>query len=551
MIRFRFPFFRSTPLAIVTAMLLLLGACTTVIPKQDLLTEAEASGFKETTRYHRVMEILYLLEKQSPCLRVDTYGKTAEGRAMPLAVMGDPLPRSPKAAHASGRPVLFINANIHAGEVAGKEACLMLMRDLLLGDLKPLLKETVVLIAPIYNIDGNERIDPTNRYWQNGPERGVGIRSNAQHLDLNRDMMKLETPEARAMTKNILSLWKPHMVVDCHTTNGSYHREPITYAPPHTPLADEALLRYNQDVMLPWIDRQTEEKHGYEAIPYGNFRDAMNPELGWYSFDHKPRYVSNYICLRNQLSILIEMYAYADYETRVRSCRAFLQSIIEFCGKESEKVKDVVAHAEKATLKAADPGQDPLRFHTEFEQIVSDEKLVIQGYKMEMYVREDGRKRPRPFLDEPREYTVPYYGRFKALDEGTPLPDSYFFPRALIEVREKLVQHGIDVEEINEPFTIELEVFDIEKIACSDNLYQGHRLQQLSGRWEKQSHSFPSGAFRVTTRQPLARLAAYLLEPESDDGLASWNFLDRYLTRGPWDPRPGTYPIMKWYDKVE
>jgi hypothetical protein len=164
-----------------------------------------------------------------------------------------------------------------------------------------------------------------------------------------------------------------------------------------------------------------------------------------------------------------------------------------------------------------------------------------------MVMKEDekGRKRPRPLYSEPLAYTLPYYGLFRATDEGTPLPGAYLFPRGLVEIQEKLKQHGIVVKEIKEPFSAVVQAFEIEEYEYASKLYQGHLLGKLKGRWENQEFSFPGGAFLVPTRQPLAMLAAYLLEPESDDGLACWNFFDRYITRGNWDPRPGTYPVMK------
>ena len=242
---------------------------------------------------------------------------------MPLAVMGNPPPAGPEALDRDRTTVVFINANIHAGEVAGKEACLMLMRDLLAQDPVPYLDHTVLLVCPVYNGDGNERIDPANRFWQPNPEGGVGIRQSAQDLDLNRDQMKMDSPEARALIEKILVRWDPDLVVDCHTTNGSYHQEPITYAHPHTPVIHDPLMTFNRDVMLPWIVKHCREMpRGYLAIPYGNFRNSGS-EQGWYSFDHRPRYLSNYAGLRNSLSILIEMYVYASYEDRVPSLSGF------------------------------------------------------------------------------------------------------------------------------------------------------------------------------------------------------------------------------------
>lgn len=513
-----------------------LSACTAPKNFDPPLTRAESSGFTETSRYDEVIDFLKACDANSDRLRIDSFGTSAEGRLLPLAVLGNPVPKNPSEIDRTKTTVVYINANIHAGEVAGKEACLMLIREIVTGELASLLDNTVLLICPIYNADGNERIDVNNRSRQKGPEKGVGIRPNAQFLDLNRDMMKLESPEAQNLVKNVLVRWDPHLVVDCHTTNGSYHREPITYAPPHTPLAHAALMDYNSNVMLPWIAKRTLERNDYASIPYGNFKDAMKPEVGWETFDHKPRYVSNYVSLRNQLSILIEMYAYAEYEVRVKACRAFLQSIMEFTDENGEAMRRVKAEAEAAPLE---------RFHLSYAVESLDASITIQGFRMEMMENESGRKRARPILDEPVDYLVPYFGRFKPDDEGLPVPESYLFPRGLVEVKEKLDQQGIIMEEVAQPFIAEALAFEIEKIDFRENLYQGHRLQTLSGQWLQKSVSFPGGAYRVPMNQPLGRLAAYLLEPQSDDGLACWNLLDRYLNRGPWDARPGTYPVVK------
>jgi hypothetical protein len=518
-------------------LIIALSACT--IPSKDFdppLTRAESSGFTETSRYAEVIEFLATCAQNSDLVRLDSFGATAEGRTLPLAVLGDPPPKDPSEIDRSRTMVVYVNANIHAGEVAGKEACLMLIRQIATGELASLLKDTVLLICPIYNADGNERIDVNNRSWQKGPEKGVGIRTNAQSLDLNRDMMKLESLEAQSLVRNVLVRWDPHLVVDCHTTNGSFHREPITYAPPHTPMAHAALLDYHTGVMLPWIAKRTLERDRFASIPYGNFKDAMNPEQGWSTFDHKPRYVSNYVSLRNQLSILIEMYAYAEYEERVKACRAFLQSIVEFAAANGEAMRRVKAQAEKTPLE---------RFHLSFAAQAYEEPITIQGYRMEMTENESGRKRARPLLDQPVNYVVPYFGKFTATDDGLPLPESYLFPRGLIELKEKLDQQGIVMEEITQPFTAKASVFDIEKIEVSERLYQGHRLQTLTGAWVEKNVSFPAGAYRVPVAQPLGRLAAYLLEPQSDDGLACWNGLDRYLNRGVWDTRPGTFPVVR------
>src|SRR4029450_6098101 len=119
-------------------------------------------------------------------------GQPEEGARMPCVPLSTPAV-SKLSELPAGRPVVFILANIHGGEVEGKEAVQVLMRRMTGGDLRPLLDRMVIIIAPVYNIDGNEAIDVMNRTAQYGPPGGVGRRENAKGLDLNRDYMKLES----------------------------------------------------------------------------------------------------------------------------------------------------------------------------------------------------------------------------------------------------------------------------------------------------------------------------------------------------------------------
>lgn len=196
---------------------------------EKLLTVAESSGFTATSRYTDVMEFIQKLQVLTPYIRVETLCVSTERRNVPLLVLGNPLPSSPSELRRDKRAVIYIQANIHAGEVEGKEASLMLARDILLQPKPPYLDKLIILIAPIFNADGNEKISPENRKNQIGPEKGVGVRYNGQNLDLNRDGIKMESPEVQGLARNILHRWDPVLLIDCHTTNGSYHKEPVTY----------------------------------------------------------------------------------------------------------------------------------------------------------------------------------------------------------------------------------------------------------------------------------------------------------------------------------
>ena len=197
------------------------------------------------------------------------FGRTQEGRALPLVILSDPPVSQPREARAAGKPVIFIMANIHAGEVEGKEAVQHLARRLLTGDLRPLLDKLIILIAPDYNADGNEQISATHRTAQNGPIGGVGIRENAEGLDLNRDYIKMEAPETRALI-GLFNTWDPHLTVDLHTTDGSYHGYHLTYSIPLNPTSDTNILSYSRDTMMPALT-QAMSKDGFRTYYYGNF----------------------------------------------------------------------------------------------------------------------------------------------------------------------------------------------------------------------------------------------------------------------------------------
>ncbi len=544
------PLIRAKRPALLPAAFLLcalLPACSLVLPDpaelhKMPLVRAERSGFTETTRYRETLEFLHVLEELSDRARVELFGATAEGRPLPLIVLGNPPPAGPDEIDRNRTTVVFILANIHAGEVEGKEASLMLARDIVSGPLSCLLEKTVILVAPDFNADGNERISVENRRWQAGPSGGVGARANAQNLDLNRDFMKIESPEMLSLLTGVILRWDPDLLVDCHTTNGALHKEPICYAPSHSPLGDPDILAFDRDVMLPWVVGETLERDGYPAIPYGFWKNRADPEEGWITFGHEPRYGTNYWGLRNRHSILIEIYAYADFETRVKSCYAFLRSILDFARREGSELRRLVRAADGAAAAGLDRP-----FHWEFEATAFEKPITIMGYEP---TRE--RRDPKnPGVE--KNYTVPFYGCFRPVDAGKPLPEQgWIVRRGSVNVLDKLLQHGIRITEIGRDETthglpaVKTEVFTIDEIIPAEHLFQGHWNTRLKGRWRKKNITLEAGDYLVPAKQPLAMLAASLLEPESGDGLAFWNFMDRYITKGTFDSTPAPYPVLRW-----
>src|SRR6266436_6157241 len=265
----------ATAFPAVVMLALVPLAATPQPPEDSLKSRAEQTNYEETSRYDDVVRFFNQLQQRTSLMRLENFGKSHEGRALPLAILSDPPIAQPREARVSGKPIVFVLANIHAGEVEGKEAAQHLARRLLNGDLRPLLKKLIILIVPIYNADGNERISLTNRVPQNGPIGGVGKRENAQGLDLNRDFIKLEAPETQSLIR-LCNRWDPHIMVDLHTTDGSYHGYHLTYSIPLNPSVDPKLTDYHRDKLMPALAKAMSKQHSFRTYYYGNFANTTS-----------------------------------------------------------------------------------------------------------------------------------------------------------------------------------------------------------------------------------------------------------------------------------
>ncbi|MGB9907491.1 MAG: M14 family metallopeptidase [Candidatus Saccharicenans sp.] len=509
---------------------------------ENLLTVAEKSNFTATARYQEVMELIRELQKLSPRLVVENIGTTAEGRSIPMLVISNPPLHSPQAARSLKKTTVYIQANIHAGEVEGKEASLMLAREILLHPNHPYLQNLVILIVPNLNADGNERISPDNRRQQPGPEQGVGVRQNALNLDLNRDAVKLESPEMRAVVKNILNRWDPLLIVDCHTTDGAYHEETVTYSWPLNPNGDSELLDYQRQTLLPAIVKILKEKYKTLAVPYGLFRDWRDPAQGWVTFEPQPRYFTNYTGLRNRLSILDENYVHADYRTRVMSCFRFLKAILDYASTRTAEIQKMVEEADRRTVQLG-LLPETKSFAVEFDLQPLPGPVTINAYELEVSERPGGGFPQLKPTDRKKPVTVPYLANYVP-KRTVPYPFAYLVTVPDPEIKDRLLAHGLLVESLTAEVSLEVEVFLPKELKAAERPFQGHRLNQIKGEYKKEPRNFPAGTLLVRTAQPLGILAACLLEPESDDGLVVWNFFDRYLA-GQWQRGFSELPVYR------
>ncbi len=526
-----------------TILLLSLLLLSSLLPAQEILTVAESSNFTKTSLYQDVMDFLYQVQKKSELLKIMPLTTSSEGRMIPLVVLSKEKVCRPGDLHAAGKPAVLVMANIHAGEVEGKEASLMLIREIAAGKFSGLLESQVLLFIPIFNADGNDKLGRNRRDL--GPEL-AGVRHNGQYLDLNRDYLKLESPEVQALV-GLFNSWDPLLTVDMHTTNGSYHQEPVTYSTLLNPNSPVQLRDYMWQKFFPAVSRDLKNKYGFDSVPYGNFVDREFPEKGWENDSLDARYGSNYVGLRNRFSILSENYSYADFRTRVLSARAFIISILETTAKNGRIMAELVHRADLETTRS----YSGLEFVLEFKP----EKLfdiTVKSYEFvkEVIKPEDRAKYPPwagDFImrktDTLKDYRLPYLSLAVPV-RNVKLPAGYVLlphqPQALANLK----RHGIRVERLLESIRVEAENFKISAVELSKNIFQGHVQNILKGKYETEAVDIPAGSYYIGLDQPLARLVPVLLEPESSDSLAVWGFFNRQIVQQ-WSNRPGPYPIWR------
>lgn len=507
------------------------------------LTRAERTNFKETSTYADVMEFLWTLKKQSSRIHIEYLATSTEGRKIPLVIVSKEGISTPQEARALGKEIVYIEANIHAGEVEGKEASLMMIRDLVQGKYDDLLENQVILFCPIFNPDGNEKFGK-NRSEDNGPEL-AGVRYNGQGLDLNRDFIKQESPEVRGLVRALVK-WDPVLFVDMHTTDGSYHRHVVTWAPQFAPWTDAGLMSYSWKKMIPAINENM-KKLGYEAIPHGGFMDRKDPSKGWVFWAVLGRFGVNYVGLRNRFAILDENYARADFRSRVYGSYSFLRSIFEFTKVHAREMREIEREADLKAMKELAGSE----FGVDFEnQKIGEFNLKSYKFEIKKIPERELSKYPRWLggylvkkTDIPVTYKMTLYAPIKP-KKVVKLPSGYIILPSAKHIVKILTRNGIAVEKLLEPCDMEVEEFKIEEIKSQSLPYQGHHLKKIKGHYQKVKKTIPAGSYFVSLNQPLSRLVAVMLEPESPDGFLAWGLFDRTLVHE-WGSRPWMVPVYR------
>ena len=515
------------------------GAADTPAPLpmtvEDWETPAEAAGYTATPSYAETLSWLERLAEGTPAMEIRPFGRSALRRTMHVVVVSSDRAFDPAAVAATGKPVVLIQNGIHPGEIAGKDASLLLLRELLVEGLYPeVLQEVILLIVPVYNVDGHERVGQS-RINQDGPAQGMGFRTTARGQDLNRDYMKLDSVEAQALVGGLIAGWEPHLLVDDHTTDGADHQYQLTYGIDRTPFASDEVTTWTGECLARVAERM--EAAGRPVAPYLFPVDRRDTSAGLRGGFSTPRFSTSYMSLRQRPAILVEAHSLKPYRTRVDATHDFLQHLLQYVASAPAALTGAVS---AAGLPPGDPV--PIRLHRSeqgrpFLYRTYASEVVLGEVSAEPYVR---------YSADPLDIEVPVFDHME-IELAVDAPAGYLVPPQYPEVLERLQLHGLDLWRIDEEVTLEVDMIRLEQVEFAEQPYQGRHRAEV-GEWAVETvvaRTFPAGTCWVPLDQPSGKVALHLLEPCAPDSFFAWGFFSGVMERKEYFERYVMEPMAK------
>lgn len=514
-------------IAFATASLLL---ASPLQAKDPLATVAERTKYDATGRYEEVERLCAAFQQTFPGkVKCQEIARTPEGRPMLAVIASADGTLDAKSAKAAKRPVVLFQGGIHAGEIDGKDAGFLVLREILQGKAgsKGLLEKVTAVFVPVFNVDGHERWGVNNRPNQVGP-REMGWRTTSQNLNLNRDYAKADAPEMRAML-SLLAEWDPIVYLDLHVTDGAKFRHGIAFlveptvqgAPELMPLAKEFRDRVVKKL----------EKAGHLPIAefYPSFEEDDDPASGFSLYAAPPRFSTAYWASRNRIGVLVETHAWKDYETRVRSTRDSVLHSLEAVAAKGAALLEAAAKADEAARKIGGTTFVAVRTPAGKPRIID-----FKGYA---YTRSlsDVSGGTRIVYDDrkPEIWKIPLHDKLVPAISVTLPKGGYIVPASHAAwMKERLSAHGLEFSVIPAAKPgLYVETFRAVEVKFGNAPYEGRQTLKAGGAWAKEKQDISAGSLFVPIAQPGARLVAHLFEPAAPDSFLAWGFFNAHFER--------------------
>ncbi|MBK7631643.1 MAG: M14 family metallopeptidase [Ignavibacteriales bacterium] len=492
---------------------------------KDWLTFFEKSNHLESPDYDNTLKYFQKFADNTPYVIIKTIGLTPQGRKLKVIIVSKDRAFTPEQAKKTGKAILLIQNGIHPGEVEGKDACMLLLREIIITKEKAhFLDNTILLIIPVLNIDGHERISPFNRPNQNGPKK-MGWRTNALNLNLNRDYLKADTPEIKSFLK-LFNDWLPDFMIDNHTTNGADYQYHVTYGIETHQNIDRGLLSFIERKYLPNLLQKVEDD-GFTIGPYMEFKSGTI-ESGIIDLPAPPRLSHGYCATQNRICLLVETHSLKPFANRVFSTKSMMEHTISFVNDNYKEIVLLNRLADKQTIK------NYLVDNKKFPLVLAGngkfDKFLFKGFEWYDEHSEVTGSTVRKYTNNPMEIEIPIFNKANSLKKIT-VPAAYLIPPQFLEIIEIIKAHQIKFNLIKTKKKLKVQKYKFEKVQFASRPYEGRHLPSYTCSAFNQTVEVETGTLIVYTNQRALRVIVNLLEPEAPDSFVNWGFFNAFFER--------------------
>ncbi len=497
-------------------------------PDAEWVTPSERTGLSATPTYDETVSWLDKLVAAAPQLEMVSIGKSLQGRDFWMVIASADGVFTPGALAETGKPLLLAHSGIHSGEIDGKDAGLMLLRDMTVAARRnELLEGANFLFIPILNVDGHERRSAFNRVNQRGPAE-MGWRTNARNQNLNRDFTKLDTEGVRALVR-VFQQWQPDLYLDLHVTDGADYQYDITFGGNGRKGWSPAIGTWIEDVYRPAINTALAE-YGHEPGPLIFTANGKDMQDGFLSWTGNPRFSNGYGDAIHLPTVLVENHSLKPYKRRVLGTYVLLAETLALLAREQVSL-DLATHEDKQRRQASialsfAKNQEPVPGKVFFRGVTSQRYPgPVAGAEVVRWTGEPVNKEIQQFNVDKPEVVVE-------------VPQAYIIPAEWSDIAERIAWHGIAVQKLAEPLTARAEFYRLTDAAIAEpstwtpNPFEGHiRIDPGTPGKEAIETTFSAGSFRINTDQPMGELAVLMLEPQAPDSFFQWGFFLEIFTR--------------------
>ena len=496
------------PMRLIPMLFLL---ATSGVQGKRLQTPAEAADLLRTPDAATTYAFIDRLDAASEHITVREFGTTPQGRKLIVVIAGEVKPE---------REVVFVQAGIHAGEIEGKDAGLMLLAEIADDTRRSRrwLAHATLVFVPILNLDGHERSSKFNRINQNGPVE-MGWRGTGQRLNLNRDYLKADAPEMRALLALINDV-NPDILIDSHTTNGADYQYDLTWSMDDTVVQHPRLRAWQEQALAGRVQARL-EKRGHLVAPYIELNDPTDPLKGFTNFGASPRYSTGYAVARGRVGLLLETHMLKPYPVRVRATYDVIAAILDDVAAHPGELRAATQQVDADTVARAADASASVPIQVENAGVAED--FAFRGYEWAVTQSEvSGGPWIRYDPGKPKTFSVPFYREVKVAQAVKPAA-AYVIPQQWSALIERLRVHGVRLQRIGQDRRVNAEVSLLSKPQFATASFEGRvAVTAFEHRRETREMPLRSGDWLVPMDQPLANVALHVLEPDAPDSALRW-----------------------------